>query len=637
MKELSESELDTTFNFNTRIPFMTRSLYLLESNPKVLSTLIKDRSANRPIFFGTDNYESISKTFSENSRMGVGMMRHFLVDEDRTIFQPRAQKDSKIKASRTKKRGEVLTPLWIVNQMIDLLDEEWKELSLNEYLSQTVLELCCGEAPFLVQRYDSISGDLIPVAQRRGILDRKLHRTSKSTKSKKTWMDRAYQAYRTTYGYEYQGDSLFLGRENLLFDFVEHYFDKFHELPSINEINNIATIISWNLFQMDGLKNEVPYFDPHQQQLFGTSKNPHTKPLITLWESKGHEPKTKEKRRYGDEEMKFDVVIGNPAYQEEKEEAGRQAPPLYHRFTEEAKKVTKDNLSLIIPSRWFSGGIGLDDFRNNMLNDHKIVRITDYTNSKDVFSDQSISGGVNFFVWKKDYIGDCLFTNITNGISSTMKRDLSEFSIFVRYNQAVDAIHKIRSKTKDTISDITSSLMPFGLPTNYRGRKEKSEEDTITLYTSKGISYIREDEIKKGKDILDSYGVLVGIAASEHAGEPAKDGKFRVIPKSMKVIGPHEAVTHSYFVVGNFAQEEEAKNLYKYLKTKLVRFLILMSMSSFHLSQKTFIFVPIQDFSNYSDIQWDSSIENIDEQLFNKYELTQEEIVFINSLIKEMI
>ncbi len=332
----------------------------------------------------------------------------------------------------------------------------------------------------------------------------------------------------------------------------------------------------------------------------------------------------------------FDFVIGNPPYQEDTDGAGRQAKPVYNLFVEEAKKITNESFSLITPSRWFSGGMGLDNFRNEMLNDRHIKCIVDYTNAKDIFPNNSVSGGVNYFVWSRNYDGDCIFTNTTNGETSTKKRNLGEFPILIRYNHAIDIIHKVKNISKENISSITSGLMPFGLSTSYRGRNQKSLKDSITLYSSNSITYISENEIKKGTDYINKYEVMVSKTGAEHAGEPGKDGKFRVIPSSMKVICPREVCTHSYFLVGKFDNAHTAENVYKYMKTKFVRFLILISMSGYVLSKNTMNFVPIQDFNDKSDIDWSKSINTINTQLYKKYELSMEEIKFIESHVKEM-
>ena len=324
--------------------------------------------------------------------------------------------------------------------------------------------------------------------------------------------------------------------------------------------------------------------------------------------------------------MKFDVIIGNPPYQLDTGGAGRQATPLYNKFVQKAKKLNPRFLTMIIPSRWFSGGMGLDEFRKSMLEDNHIKYIVDYSNSKDCFPQNSISGGVCYFLWERDYDGFCQFSSVHDGNTKTMERNLNEFQVLIRYNEAVEIIRKVIQKNEEFVSTITSSLTPFGLPTNFRGEKKFSKVNNLLLHSSEGISYISNQVLTKGQSYVNKYKVLVSKTGSEHAGEPDKDGKYKVFSSSIKVLGLNEVCTHSYFLIGEFEDIQLAKNLLIYLKTKFVRFLILQSMSSINLSKNVFQFVPIQDFSK----PW------TDEELYTKYELTEEEIAFIESMIRPM-
>lgn len=329
----------------------------------------------------------------------------------------------------------------------------------------------------------------------------------------------------------------------------------------------------------------------------------------------------------GNKKFKFDVVIGNPPYQEDTNGAGRQAKPIYNLFVEQIEAMGTPISSIIMPSRWFAGGMGLDKFRNFMMNDQHIMKIVDYPNSKEVFSNTSIGGGVCYFVRNVDYSGPCDVVNVSNGKTNEMNRSLSEFPVLVRYNEAVSIIRKVMPKDNIGISSIMSSLMPFGLNTNYRGEKNKQNADDLTLHASENsITYIKRTDIKKGEDFVDKYKVIISKTASEHAGEPDKQGMFKVIPSTMRVIAPGEVCTHSYFVAGQFGSPDSANNLLSYLKTKFVRFLVLQSLSGIGLSQQVFTFVPLQDFNQ----KWD------DEKLYKKYSLTKEEMGFIESVIKEM-
>lgn len=339
------------------------------------------------------------------------------------------------------------------------------------------------------------------------------------------------------------------------------------------------------------------------------------------------------KRKYwkvgGHDEMKFDAIVGNPPYQMETGGAGRQAKPVYNLFVEQAKKLNPHYLSMITPSRWFSGGMGLDDFRNNMTGDSKIMRLVDYTNAKDCFPQISISGGVCYFVWNDNWSGDCEVINVNNGVRNTLTRPLNEFSVFVRYNSAVSILNKVLHSAKyqfAPIDTIISPLMPYGLSTNYRGRETKTKDDCLTLYASTGVTYINRNEITKGVSTIDTYKVLMSKMSAEHAGEPNKDGMFNVFTKTTKVLKPGEVCTHSYFLIGNYDTEQEAINTLTYLKTKFVRFIVMITLSAVNLSKLVFMNVPIQDFSK----PW------TDEELYKKYNLNGDEIKFIESLIRSL-
>lgn len=330
-------------------------------------------------------------------------------------------------------------------------------------------------------------------------------------------------------------------------------------------------------------------------------------------------------------DMKFDVIIGNPPYQMntvtgETTNVSRQAKPIYNLFVEQAKKLNPRFLCMIIPSRWFAGGLGLDAFRQSMMEDNHITHLTDYTNAKDCFPQNSISGGVCYFLWERDKTGLCQFTNINGSKVTTECRSLSEFPVVVRYNSAVDIIRKVARQSDAYLKDIVSPISPFGIPTKVTGASRKSDLNEITLYTSKGVGYTKSSEIRTGMRYVNKHKVMVSQIGAEHAGEPGKDGRFRVLTSSMRVLKPYEVCTNSYIVIGEYDDYETADNILSYLRTKFVRFLVLQAVSSIHISKTSFTFVPVVDFSR----SWS------DEDLYVKFGITQDEIEFIDSMIKPM-
>lgn len=337
-----------------------------------------------------------------------------------------------------------------------------------------------------------------------------------------------------------------------------------------------------------------------------------------------------------DNNMKFDIVVGNPPYQETDGGSKASAKPVYNLFSEMAmKKMAAEKVCLITPSKWFAGGKGLDSFRNFMLNNGHIQVLSDYTNSKDVFSGVSIGGGVSYFVYNRNFTGDCTVINNYNGNSTSMERPLNEYSVFVRYNDAVSLLHKIIKKDSSFVSKFVSSRNPFGLPSNFRGSRS-TYRGSILLLTSAGNNYIDRKSVTSGLDKIDEYKVVVSKVTSEHAGEPDKGGKFKII-SSNRVMGPNSVCTDSYLVIFNSKNEEEAYNYLLYLKTKFYRCLLMLSVSSINLSSNKFKFIPNQDFSFSSDINWKKPISEIDKQLYEKYEFEEREIRFVENIIKEMI
>lgn len=391
-------------------------------------------------------------------------------------------------------------------------------------------------------------------------------------------------------------------------------------------------IANRTLAGFSGVKANAHYFEDLTNQLKNKPEN-----FINKVSKKSYWLRHSERSEESMEDnMKFDAIVGNPPYQEETSDTSRQATPLYNLFMENAIKLNPQYVSMIMPARWFAGGMGLDDFRSKMMNDRRISKIVDYVNAKDCFPQISISGGVCYLLWNRDYNGDCEFVSNINGKQTSELRPLNEFDILIRYNEAVSIVRKIFNKNEKCFDGIISPLMPFGLSTNYRGRKEKSEKDDLLLYASDGTSYISRSEISKGIELIDKYKVLMSKTSAEHAGEPNKDGTFRVFTSSMKVINPKEVCTHSYFIIGNFDDKKEAENVLAYLQTRFVRFLVLLSLSAINLSKLVFSFVPLQDFTATSDIDWNKPIPDIDKQLYKKYTLSAEEISFIESKVREM-
>lgn len=267
----------------------------------VLGTLLKDRTTEKNIILATTVYENLDFT-SEITKK--------LLSDGSLDVRPRVLKSLEEQAQRTRKKAEVFTPAWICNKMNNHCDSEWfgRENVFNteqehdwipetekivfpegktwkDYILSTRLEITCGEAPYLVSRYDAATGEVIPIDKRIGILDRKLRIINENVKTRKTWNQWVYRAFESVYGYEYQGDNLLIARINLLETFCEYTRDRWHEEPTASELKRIATIISWNLWQMDGIYGVVPHTGVVCEQK--TEDEPHQ---MTMFEFMGEEP-----------------------------------------------------------------------------------------------------------------------------------------------------------------------------------------------------------------------------------------------------------------------------------------------------------------------------------------------------------
>lgn len=322
--------------------------------------------------------------------------------------------------------------------------------------------------------------------------------------------------------------------------------------------------------------------------------------------------------------MKFDVIIGNPPYQLSDGGNKNSAKPIYQHFVQQAMNLKPRYVSMIIPARWYAGGKGLDEFRNMMLTDRRISRLVDYSNAKDCFPGISLGGGVCYFLWSRDEQGECEYTNIHDGTESTQKRNLNEFPVFVRYNEALSIIHKVLTKSDRMVSDVMGGRNPFGFESFVRGEKERSHSDDCILHYSGGIGYVSTHSILKAKELVDKYKIMISRATSEHAGEPDSSGMYNVL-SVIRVLKPHEVCTDSYLIAYSTTEENVANNCADYVRTKFFRFLVLQSVTSISLSKEKFQFVPMMDFEQ----EW------TDEKLYKEFGLTDSEVAFIESMIKE--
>lgn len=322
-----------------------------------------------------------------------------------------------------------------------------------------------------------------------------------------------------------------------------------------------------------------------------------------------------------EKEMKFNAIVGNPPYQVMDGGIGSSAVPVYHHFVNVANRIDPQYVSLIMPAKWYSGGRGLDSFRQSMLSDRSISHLFDFIDSHDCFTKVDIAGGVCYFLRDKFYNGNCVVSTIRNGKTTVVTRNLNELDVFVRTKEELDILDKIKSNTESFMSDVVLAQKPFGLRTY---ETPLSEGDIVLRYNKGKGLYLRK-RIETNSNLIDKWKVITSCATNEHAGETDKNGRKRII-STLEVLKPGEICTETYMVISTFESEKEANSCIAYIKTNLVRFMLAMVTTTQHLSKSNFQFVPLQDFSE----PW------TDEKLYAKYGITPDEQAYIESLIKPM-
>ena len=919
---------------------------LLDHERALLEILLQDKTTKKNIIWATDDYAELGEPYSFKKEI----LPELVTGEQDSLIQPRVEKAVEHQTNRTRDKAEVFTPSWICIAQNNLVDEQWfgrkdvfniqKEMSWKatadkiafpddrqhtwqKYVDAQRLEISCGEAPYLVSRYDTVTGETIPISQRIGLLDRKLRVVSENTDTEEEWFTWTKRAFQSVYGFEYQGDSLLLARENLFVTFVEVYRERFGKLPHLRQIKRLTVdraiksgfddesvykqdtgivmdeddvqlfhTLSDKLSEQKAAKKETKVHINHQgltgeeyekadkisnkpkrertkedddllkklqeqkkerekvirllrnvsirlplliygakvdltesikmadfitlvdeeswqefmpktvdkplfrkllkyydedvvsgaglrirrmakaadelpptervkriAEIFSHFRNPDKETVLTPWrvvnlhlssmvggycflneqfdsqevleeprlvdqgqvtediflnpearilemnsksglyplymayslyamklpgpedklpleqtqalwqetveqqifvlcktrmaesitrrtlvgyqdwtvnttyiphllERMGNDPQRLAKKlekpetwRKNGEPMTFDAIVGNPPYQIADGGNNASAMPVYQRFVELATTIEPHYASMIMPSRWYSGGRGLDDFRANIMNDTRMRVLYDYASSDYCFPGVDISGGICYFLWDKDYDGPCTVTNAESQIAHSVKRYLNEFPILVRSNAAISIIDKVARRKEQTLDTFVSSQKPFGLRTFAR----PDENGDLTLRWNGGKGPISSDKVTGGTELIDKWKVIVSRVLYEHGGKADKNGQSRIL-SILEMLGPKEVCSETYIVVNSYDTEAEAAGLYSYLKTKFARFLIMQATSSIMITRGCFMFVPVQNFTE----EW------TDEKLYKKYELTEDEIAFIESTIRVM-
>jgi len=335
-----------------------------------------------------------------------------------------------------------------------------------------------------------------------------------------------------------------------------------------------------------------------------------------------NQPKSMIKEMFGDD-VHFDVIIGNPPYQLGSD-GGTRDVPIYQKFVEQAKSLEPRFLTMVVPARWMAGGLGLNEFREAMLEDRRISELVDFPQAKDVFPGVEIKGGVCYFLWQRDYLGDARFKSIRgNVISESSLRDLSEFDVLVRDEIGVRILRKILAKKEDSITEILSVDKEFGWTSNFEDFHSKPSRGDIPLHYGRHgkhlVAYVRDNQITKSRHLINTWKVMISQAYG--AGESIP---HQILGRPFIAEAPSVCTqTYLFFSVAN---NEEAESLSSYIHTKLFRFLVSLRKITQHATRSTYLWVPKQSWSK----TW------TDRDLYKKYGLSGDEIAHIDSVIRPM-
>ena len=343
----------------------------------------------------------------------------------------------------------------------------------------------------------------------------------------------------------------------------------------------------------------------------------------------------------GDGKMRFDAIVGNPPYQIQDGGAQASAKPVYNYFVQNAKNLNARYLSMIMPTRWYAGGKGLDEFRDEMLNDQHMEVLHDFPNTNDCFTNVNIRGGVCYFLWNQTYdnrkgLVDVITHMNNKAISCKRPLKYKDVGILLRYMTSIDILDKILKFEEDNLSEYVSTLRPFGIRSYFSNSSDFHENqsgltDPVACYAKgKIIGYVEKRFVLNNVNWIGKWKVFTQRA--NNIGTELNDDNFNTF------IGKDEICTEAYIVIGAELNltEVSVKNLAKYLHTRFARFCHSLAKASQDATAKTYRFVPRQDFTKQSDIDWTKSIPEIDAQLYAKYGLSADEIDFIESMIKPM-
>lgn len=648
--------------------------------------LLADKTTGENIIWATNTYERYGDGYRQDNQITPELISGVYAN----LIQPRVLKAAEEQVARTKAKAEVMTPDWVCNLQNNLADDQWfgcsnvfntqtghlwiptekpipfnKKSGWKKYVDSKRIEIACGEAPYLVSRYDTTTGLEIQVKNRIGILDRKLRVVNENTDNEADWLKWVQRAFESTYGYEYQGDNLLVARINLLLTFVDYMQERWQREPTVNELNKIANVICWNIWQMDGLKGTIPgkelYIsdDYEQLSLFATDFEQETLFNEVARRTKEYECKIRNWRakksvayntvKEEKSDMKFDFVNLNPPYQQEmaqhQTENGQKAQTnIFQYFQMEADKIASEGSVLIYPAgRWIhQSGKGMKDFGLKQINDKHLARVIMYPNSKEVFSSAAIADGVSIVQknMKKETNG-FEYTYIVGGNETTVHVDNPGTDLMPLNPKDFFVLSKVDDYVKNNgIGYMHSSILPrtfFGIESDFveknptKVRKFASDSDMdfkkeIKLFTNdKAGKAGRATWFVADKSVVPNNANRIGewqvVVSSANAGGQKRDNQLEIIDN-------HSVFGRSRVAIKSFKTEKEAQNFYHYMKTYLVRYTFLMTDEALTSLGKR-----VPDFGSYADGKIFDYSKPLDEQLFKAFNLTDEEIAYVKERV----
>ena len=569
--------------------------------------------------------------------------KNLLPENEVKNLKPRSQKSQDIQSLRTRQTAEVFSPACLCKKMIDVLDDEYKNLKWQNYINLRCIEIACGEAPFIISRYDAETGQEIEIENRVGILDRKLKVINENVPYRDQWFKFALQAFRSVYGYELQADSLMIARLNLLLTFVEYHDYKWKDFSRDSYfrdcLKEIVDAIAWNFWQMNGLET------------------PHDDSQISLFEVQDSKPKFKirdwqnniegEFTTMSELEIKFDFCVSNPPYQDDVKNQGDRANPLYHKFMDAAFELA-DKVEFVTPARFlFNAGQTPKAWNEKMLNDPHFKVLMYEPDSKKIFRNSDIKGGVVVTYRNNDkYFGAIGAFSPFPELNSILHKVRALEGENSAYLDSVVSSQGLFKLTDLAISEHPEIIQAVGQGT---GKKivsimvEKLPEVFVSTPPSdKSDSYLkilgRVDNRRVYKYIKRSYVVDNDYIDAYKVFAPEANGT-RAIGEilSTPLIGePLIGVTDTFICIGCYDNLIEAENTFKYIKTKFARAMLGILKVTQHNPRAVWRYIPLQNFKSDSDIDWSKTIREIDEQLYAKYKLDKNEIEFIETHVREM-